>query len=47
MSDKNTRASLNFFQGADSPTLMLLIFEDADLSGLKDKGRLGAGLKRT
>jgi hypothetical protein len=35
MAENNRRASLNFFQGADGPTLMLLMFEDADLSELK------------
>ena len=35
MPETKRRASLNFFQGADGPTLMFLMFEDADLSGLK------------
>ena len=35
MAENNRRASLNFFQGTDGPTLMLLMFESADLSGLK------------
>jgi hypothetical protein len=35
MAEDMRRASLNFFQGANGPTLLLLMFEDADLLGLK------------
>jgi hypothetical protein len=35
MVENNRRGSLNFFHGADGPTLMFLVHEDADLSGLK------------
>jgi hypothetical protein len=35
MAESNRRGSLNFFHGANGPTLMFLIHEDADLSGLQ------------
>jgi hypothetical protein len=35
MAETNSRASLNFYQGADGPTLMFLFYEGTDLIGLK------------
>jgi hypothetical protein len=35
MAETKRPAALNFYQGADSPTLMFLINEDADLLGLR------------
>src|SRR5260370_3128736 len=35
MAKTNKRASLNFYKGAEGPTLMFLTYEDADLVGLK------------
>jgi len=35
MAKSNRQASLNFYDGANGPTLMFLIHEDADLSALK------------
>ena len=36
MVENNRRASLDLFQGADGPTLMFLIHEEAGLSALRD-----------
>jgi hypothetical protein len=35
MAEINSRGSLNFYQGADGPTLVFLIYEDADLLRLR------------
>jgi hypothetical protein len=35
MAETNKRASLNFYEGAEGPTLMFLAYEDADLVGLR------------
>jgi hypothetical protein len=35
MAETNSRASLNFYQAADGPTLMFLFYEGTDLIGLK------------
>ncbi|HEX9223230.1 MAG TPA: hypothetical protein VF860_07860 [Candidatus Acidoferrales bacterium] len=52
MAEINSRASLNFYHGANGPTLMFLMYDDADLSGLKsiflslaEGGRLKVSLR--
>ena len=47
MDENNRRASLDLLQGADGPTLMFLMYEEAELSALRDLFlRLAKGEKR-